>query len=252
MRKQCSRAASANAGSHLSCPAPACIRAKFANANNCSASAGRTRPGCCPLRASCVHADTPIAAARHATSAQPPALFIIIMPSLNPTAPPMSLYSGIAHVPIRVFPRVASLSRISERAAQARAPPAPCCGRHHSSCRIHLLRHCCSLDRALQSLCHRSSASSSRTIPRSLGWHRRTRPRYFLPPTLGARISLAVSVTVVSISFALGLAIGGLAGYIGGWVDTALTTFAVNTFLALPGILLAIAFAAFLGPGFSN
>ena len=68
----------------------------------------------------------------------------------------------------------------------------------------------------------------------------------------GARISLAVSVTVVSISFALGLAIGGLAGYIGGWVDTALTTFAVNTFLALPGILLAIAFAAFLGPGFSN
>lgn len=68
----------------------------------------------------------------------------------------------------------------------------------------------------------------------------------------GARISLSVSVTVVSISFALGLAIGGLAGYMGGWVDTALTTFAVNTFLALPGILLAIAFAAFLGPGFSN
>lgn len=68
----------------------------------------------------------------------------------------------------------------------------------------------------------------------------------------GARISLSVSVTVVSVSLALGLAIGGLAGYLGGWVDTAITTFAVNTFLALPGILLAIAFAAFLGPGFSN
>lgn len=68
----------------------------------------------------------------------------------------------------------------------------------------------------------------------------------------GARISLTVSVTVVSVSLALGLAIGGLAGYLGGWVDTAITTFAVNTFLALPGILLAIAFAAFLGPGFSN
>jgi peptide/nickel transport system permease protein len=68
----------------------------------------------------------------------------------------------------------------------------------------------------------------------------------------GARISLAVSVTVVSVSLALGLALGGLAGYIGGLVDTALTTFAMNTFLALPGILLAIAFAAFLGPGFSN
>ncbi len=68
----------------------------------------------------------------------------------------------------------------------------------------------------------------------------------------GARVSLAVSVSVVAISLALGLAIGGLAGYWGGWIDTALTTFAMNTFLALPGILLAIAFAAFLGPGFSN
>jgi peptide/nickel transport system permease protein len=68
----------------------------------------------------------------------------------------------------------------------------------------------------------------------------------------GARLSLTVSVSVVSISLALGLAVGGLAGYLGGWVDTALTTFAMNTFLALPGILLAIAFAAFLGPGFSN
>jgi peptide/nickel transport system permease protein len=68
----------------------------------------------------------------------------------------------------------------------------------------------------------------------------------------GARLSLAVSVSVVSVSLALGLGIGGLAGYLGGWVDTALTTFAMNTFLALPGILLAIAFAAFLGPGFIN
>ena len=68
----------------------------------------------------------------------------------------------------------------------------------------------------------------------------------------GARLSLAVSVTVVGVSLALGIAIGGLAGYLGGWVDTALTTFAMNTFLALPGILLAIALAAFLGPGFLN
>ena len=68
----------------------------------------------------------------------------------------------------------------------------------------------------------------------------------------GARLSLTISVTVVAISLALGLAIGGLAGYLGGWADTALTTFAMNTFLALPGILLAIAFAAFLGPGFIN
>lgn len=68
----------------------------------------------------------------------------------------------------------------------------------------------------------------------------------------GARLSLAVSVSVVAVSLLLGIAIGGLAGYLGGWVDTALTTFAMNTFLALPGILLAIAFAAFLGAGFTN
>jgi peptide/nickel transport system permease protein len=68
----------------------------------------------------------------------------------------------------------------------------------------------------------------------------------------GARLSLTISVSVVTVSLALGLAIGGLAGYLGGFVDTALTTFAMNTFLALPGILLAIAFAAFLGPGFTN
>jgi peptide/nickel transport system permease protein len=68
----------------------------------------------------------------------------------------------------------------------------------------------------------------------------------------GARISLTVSTTVVAVSLAVGLAIGGFAGYLGGWIDTALTTFAMNTFLALPGVLLAIAFAAFLGPGFSN
>jgi peptide/nickel transport system permease protein len=68
----------------------------------------------------------------------------------------------------------------------------------------------------------------------------------------GARLSLTISVSVVAVSLALGLALGGLAGYLGGWIDTALTTFAMNTFMALPGILLAIAFAAFLGPGFIN
>ncbi len=68
----------------------------------------------------------------------------------------------------------------------------------------------------------------------------------------GARLSLAVSVTVVAVSLGLGLVVGGLAGYWGGWIDTLLTTFGMNTFLALPGILLAIAFAAFLGSGFTN
>jgi peptide/nickel transport system permease protein len=68
----------------------------------------------------------------------------------------------------------------------------------------------------------------------------------------GARISLIVSFSVVACSLAIGLVLGSLAGFYGGWLDVMLNTFVMNAFLALPGILLAIAFVAFLGPGMSN
>jgi len=68
----------------------------------------------------------------------------------------------------------------------------------------------------------------------------------------GARISLEVAISVVALSLGTGLILGGLAGYYGGAVDTVLTTFLMNAFMALPGILLAIAFVAFLGPGLVN
>jgi peptide/nickel transport system permease protein len=68
----------------------------------------------------------------------------------------------------------------------------------------------------------------------------------------GARLSLLVASLVVTCSLLLGLIFGGLAGYYGGSVDTALNVFVMNAFLALPGILLAIAFVAFLGPGLIN
>jgi len=68
----------------------------------------------------------------------------------------------------------------------------------------------------------------------------------------GARISLSVAISVVACSLSLGLVVGGLAGYYGGWLDTFLNIFVMNAFLALPGILLAIAFVAFLGPGLFN
>jgi peptide/nickel transport system permease protein len=68
----------------------------------------------------------------------------------------------------------------------------------------------------------------------------------------GARISLFVAVTVVGCSLALGLLLGGIAGFYGGALDVALNVFAMNAFMALPGILLAIAFVAFLGPGMRN
>jgi peptide/nickel transport system permease protein len=68
----------------------------------------------------------------------------------------------------------------------------------------------------------------------------------------GARLSLTVAVSVVGLSFLLGLIFGGIAGYYGRWIDISINTFMMNAFLALPGILLAIAFVAFLGPGLFN
>ena len=68
----------------------------------------------------------------------------------------------------------------------------------------------------------------------------------------GARLSLIVAVSVVTCSLFLGLLLGGIAGYYGGALDTMLNIFVMNAFLALPGILLAIAFVAFLGPGMIN
>ncbi len=68
----------------------------------------------------------------------------------------------------------------------------------------------------------------------------------------GARVSLIVAVSVVACSLSLGLVLGGLAGFYGGLLDTVLNVFVMNAFLALPGILLAIAFVAFLGPGLFN
>jgi peptide/nickel transport system permease protein len=68
----------------------------------------------------------------------------------------------------------------------------------------------------------------------------------------GARISLTVAVSVVSLSLSIGLVAGLASGFYGGWTDTVLNIYVTNAFLALPGILLAIAFVAFLGPGLVN
>ncbi|HTX16391.1 MAG TPA: ABC transporter permease [Candidatus Baltobacteraceae bacterium] len=65
----------------------------------------------------------------------------------------------------------------------------------------------------------------------------------------GTRISMLVAISVVIGAGAVGLAIGALAGYIGGWFDRFVNIVLINAFLSFPGILLAIAFAAFLGPG---
>ncbi len=66
---------------------------------------------------------------------------------------------------------------------------------------------------------------------------------------LGARVSMRVGATVVLLSGIAGVLIGGFAGYIGGKLDAFVTMVVINSLLAFPGILLAIALVAFLGPG---
>ena len=67
----------------------------------------------------------------------------------------------------------------------------------------------------------------------------------------GGRISLLVGITTVALSLAIGVVIGSLSGYFGGWIDQMLMRL-VDILMAFPGILLAIAFTAVLGPGLDH
>jgi peptide/nickel transport system permease protein len=68
----------------------------------------------------------------------------------------------------------------------------------------------------------------------------------------GARISMLVGGSVVAGSLLLGLVLGSIAGYYGGVADKFFNVILMNAFMSFPGILLAIAFVAFLGPGIFN
>jgi peptide/nickel transport system permease protein len=68
----------------------------------------------------------------------------------------------------------------------------------------------------------------------------------------GSRISMLVGSCVVAASLAIGLVIGSLAGYYGGGIDRFVNIVLMNAFMSFPGILLAIAFVAFRGPGIFN
>jgi peptide/nickel transport system permease protein len=67
----------------------------------------------------------------------------------------------------------------------------------------------------------------------------------------GARISLFLSLVVVSSSAVVGLAVGTIAGFVGGWIDD-LVMRGIDILMAFPGILLAISLVAVLGPGLGN
>lgn len=67
----------------------------------------------------------------------------------------------------------------------------------------------------------------------------------------GFQVSLMVALVVTSVSLFIGVSVGLVAGFYGGKIDRILMQI-IDIFLAFPGILLAIAFAAVLGPGLIN
>ncbi|MDE2080665.1 MAG: ABC transporter permease [Burkholderiales bacterium] len=67
----------------------------------------------------------------------------------------------------------------------------------------------------------------------------------------GARITLAVVALVAVLAAPIGLLVGTVAGYAGGWVDAVLMRL-TDLFLAFPRLILALAFVAALGPGLIN
>jgi peptide/nickel transport system permease protein len=67
----------------------------------------------------------------------------------------------------------------------------------------------------------------------------------------GARVSLAVGIATVAVSLTVGTCVGLLCGLAGGWIDE-LAMRIVDVLLAFPGILLAIALSAVLGPSLAN
>jgi peptide/nickel transport system permease protein len=67
----------------------------------------------------------------------------------------------------------------------------------------------------------------------------------------GGRISLFIGLVGIVISFPLGMLVGGISGYFGGWLDGILMRF-VEVLMTIPGIYLLVALAAVLPPGLSS
>ena len=67
----------------------------------------------------------------------------------------------------------------------------------------------------------------------------------------GGRLSLLIGISPVILAFGLGTMLGLVAGYVGGWVNTAIMR-TIDVFYAFPSVLLAIAISGALGAGITN
>ncbi len=68
---------------------------------------------------------------------------------------------------------------------------------------------------------------------------------------IGARVSLQIGLIVTGIAILIGVPLGMIAGYFGGWTEEAIMRF-TDIFLSIPGLVLAIAIVGVLGPGINN
>ena len=73
----------------------------------------------------------------------------------------------------------------------------------------------------------------------------------FVRTVYGARVTLTIVLLVSVVVAPIGLAVGTVAGYLGGFIDVVLMRI-TDIFLAFPRLVLALAFAAALGPGIEN
>lgn len=67
----------------------------------------------------------------------------------------------------------------------------------------------------------------------------------------GGRLSLLIGISPVILAFGIGTMLGLVAGYVGGWVNTAIMR-TIDVFYAFPSVLLAIAISGALGAGITN
>jgi peptide/nickel transport system permease protein len=67
----------------------------------------------------------------------------------------------------------------------------------------------------------------------------------------GSRITLYIIALVTVVVGPVGLAVGAISGYFGGWVDTVFMRI-TDIFISFPGLVLALAFVAALGPGLDH
>jgi peptide/nickel transport system permease protein len=73
----------------------------------------------------------------------------------------------------------------------------------------------------------------------------------FTRVVVGARVSLQIGLIITGISMLIGVPLGIIAGYVGGWVEETIMRI-TDIFLSIPGLILAIAIVGVLGPGIGN